>query len=565
MFVRTKKSGQYSYLQIVESRWDDGAVRQQVIGTLGRADQLKQSGDLDRLAASIAKFADHALVVSAHQRGESTTVSSCRIGPPLIFERLWRETGCQSVIEQLLSERKFEFPVERAVFLTVLHRLIDPGSDRAADKWRRDYGITGTEGLDLHHLYRAMAWLGEELSDQSDRTLAPRSTKDLIEENLFRHRRDLFTGLSVVFVDTTTLYFEGEGGETLGELGHSKDRRPDHHQMILGVIIDDQGRPICSEMWPGNTADVTALLPVIDRLHQRFAIGRVCVVADRGMISAETIRALEARGIDYILGGRERNSGDIQDKVLPDRATPISVVVPRRRTDRRDIELQVRETVVDGRRYITCINPEEAAKDAAKRVVALEKLQAALKRGDKALLANRAYRRYLKTPEQAGFAIDPQRVAADARLDGIYVLRTNTTLSAIQVALQYRQLWKIEKIFSAAKGLLDTRPIFHQRDAAIRGHVFCSVLALILRKELEDRLTDKGFRCEWADIVLDLDRLQDITVEQQGKRFLLRTATTGVCGKVFQATGVALPPTVRQISVPPPHSDRETVETAPAT
>jgi transposase len=291
----------------------------------------------------------------------------------------------------------------------------------------------------------------------------------------------------------------------------------------------------------------------------------VCVVADRGMISAETIRALEARGIDYILGARERNSRDIQDKVLPDRATPTSVVVPRRRTDRRDIELQVRETAVDSRRYITCINPEEAAKDAAKRAAALEKLQAALKRGDKALLANRAYRRYLKTPEQAGFAIDPQRVAADARLDGVYVLRTNTTLSAIQVALQYRQLWKIEKIFSAAKGLLDTRPIFHQRDAAIRGHVFCSVLALILRKELEDRLTDKGFRCEWTDIVLDLDRLQDITVEQQGKRFLLRTATTGVCGKVFQATGVALPPTVRQISVPPPHSDSETVETAPAT
>ena len=137
--------------------------------------------------------------------------------PPSIFERLWQETGCQRVIEQLLDGRRFEFDVERAVFLTVLHRLFAPGSDRAADKWKADYQIDGCESLQLHHLYRAMAWLGEELPEdqQKDKTpFAPRCTKDRIEEEVFAHRRDLFTDLQLVFFDTTSIYFEGEGART---------------------------------------------------------------------------------------------------------------------------------------------------------------------------------------------------------------------------------------------------------------------------------------------------------------------------------------------------------------
>jgi Transposase DDE domain len=199
------------------------------------------------------------------------------------------------------------------------------GSDRACEKWLADYAIPGTAGLVLHHLYRAMAWLGEELppDQQAGATpFAPRMVKDLVEERLFARRRDLFSELSVVFLDTTSLSFAGEGGETLGERGHSKDHRPDLMQMILGVVVDAEGRPVCSEMWPGNTADVGVLVPVIDRLRSRFAIGRVCVVADRGMISAPTIAALEARGLEYVLGARERTDALVREAVRARTAGP---------------------------------------------------------------------------------------------------------------------------------------------------------------------------------------------------------------------------------------------------
>src|SRR5512147_555348 len=241
MFFRTKTSGSRSYLQIVENRWENGRTRQRVIATLGRLDQLQQTGQLDALLVSGARLAQSVLLLAAHAKGQLLTITTRRIGPALIFERLWRETGCQHVIEQLLEGRRFECDVERAVFLTVLHRLFDPGSDRAADKWRTDYQIEGCDALQLHHLYRAMAWLGEELptDQQNDKTpFAPRCIKDRIEEGVFNHRRDLFSGLQLVFFDTTSISFEGNGGEHLGQRGYSKDHRPDLYQMVVGAGLD---------------------------------------------------------------------------------------------------------------------------------------------------------------------------------------------------------------------------------------------------------------------------------------------------------------------------------------
>jgi len=240
MFFRTKKSGTRSYLQIVENRWEDGRPRQRVIATLGRLDQLQQSGQLDALLVSGARFAQSVLLLSAYAKAQVPTITTRRIGPALIFLRLWRETGCQHVVAQLLEGRRFEFDVERAVFLTVLHRLFAPGSDRAADKWRIDYQIEGCEPLQLHHLYRAMAWLGEELpkARQKDETpFAPRCIKDRIEEGVFNHRRDLFTDLQLVFFDATSIDFEGEGGQDVGQRGFSKDHRPDLHQMVGGAVL----------------------------------------------------------------------------------------------------------------------------------------------------------------------------------------------------------------------------------------------------------------------------------------------------------------------------------------
>jgi len=544
MFVREKAINGYTYLYLVESVRENGRAKQRIIKNLGRKDAVLASGDLDRLAASVGRHAERAMVLQGIESG-SPEFTPRRIGGPLLFGRLWERTGIREVLDGLLGARGFEFAVERCVLVATLHRLFVSGSDRDCVNWMRDYDIPGSAGLALHHFYRAMAWLGEELPDdeQAGATpFAPRTVKDVIEEKLFDRRRDLFTDLSLVFMDTTSLSFYGEGGATLGERGHSKDYRPDLKQMIVALVIDGEGRPICTEMMPGNTADVAVLVPIIERLRHRFGIGRVCVVADRGMISQATITALEERKLDYILGARERSSAVVRDVVLGDDTPFTPLAIDRQRGE---TQLFIKEVRVGKQRYIVCRNEAEAAKDKAERQTIIAGLQAQLKKGDKALVGNSAYRRYLRTTGKKAFEIDAGKLAEEARYDGIFVLRTNARITPLQAVLRYRDLLQVETLFQAAKATLDTRPIYHSSDAAIRGHVFCSFLALVLQKELVRDCEAAGVKPEWQPLLRDLDRMQIATLTKDGKSITVRTPVTGQVGSIFKAAGIALPPNVQ--------------------
>ncbi|ABQ28785.1 IS1634 family transposase [Acidiphilium cryptum] len=538
MFVVERVARGHSYLYLVESVRVGKSVRQRTIKPLGRKDVLAASGELDRLVASIARHAERSIILSDIDAGR---IAAHRIGGPLLFGRLWDRLGIGEVLNNLLEGRQFGFAVERAVFVATLHRLFVSGSDRSCVDWMQSYAIDGAEDLALHHFYRAMAWLGEELGDRQAGALAPRCVKDVIEEQLFERRRDLFTDLSLVFMDTTSLSFYGEGGETLGRRGHSKDYRPDLAQMILALVIDAEGRPICTEMVPGNTADVKILMPVVTRLRERFGITRACVVADRGMISADTIAALEALGVEYILGARERTSRVIRDVVLKDKAAMVPLVLDRQHGE---TQLWVKEVRIGkgkaAQRYIVTVNEAEARKDREDRQAIIDGLQAQLKKGDKALVGNSAYRRYLRSRGNA-FEIDPGKLAEEARFDGLSVLRTNARVTPLQAVIRYRDLLEVEALFRAAKASFDTRPIFHQADAAIRGHVFCSFLALTLAKELNRLCGARGFQPEWQKLLNDLDRLQQATIEKGGKVITTRTHVTGQVGNVFKAAGIALP------------------------
>lgn len=549
MFMREKKSGKYRYLQVVHNRRVNGKVRQEVLATLGRVDVLQKSGQIDGLLASGSRFASKVAVLAAHRGGKMPGAQSKRIGASVVFERLWKESGVPKVMKELLRERKYGFDVERAVFVTVLHRLFDPGSDRAAEVWRKRYKIAGAGRLGLHHLYRTMAWLGEPLGEEREERgngLTPRCTKDLMEEWLFESRRDLFSTLDIVFFDTTSIYFEGEGGETIGQYGNSKDKRPDLKQMVVGVVVEESGRPLCCEVWPGNTTDVKTLIPVVDRLRSRFHIGSLCVVADRGMISAEVMERLKEshRNTRFILGARMRAVAEVRDEVLS-REGDYQEVYGLRKSTNDPAPLKVKEVFVEDRRYVVCHNQEEAEKDRADREAIVASLQDRLKRGDKSLVGNKGYRKFLKTLQGPRFTIDEEKVLHEARFDGKWVLQTDTDLPPEKVALKYKELWMVEAAFRSVKSVLETRPIYHKRDETIRGHVFCSFLALMLLKDLQRKMEARGWRLEWERLRGDLDELQEFTVRNPGKTFVIRSQTLGDVGKALQAVGAAVGPTVR--------------------
>ena len=549
MYFRVKRTGTYAYLQIVESFREKGQVHQRVLSTVGRLDALQATGQLDTLMRSGLRFCEKLAVIDAHAAGQTEPVQVQRVGPDLVFSRLWEVLQLGTIIQRALQSRRYEFDVERAVYLTVVHRLFASGSDRAAERWRQAYRLPGTETLELHHLYRAMAFLGEPLQDQPGARIlqTPRCTKDWMEEELFEQRRDLFSEIDLVFFDTTSIYFEGEGGQEIGRHGKSKDHRPDLKQMVVGLALDLHGWPLCCELWPGNTADVTTLLPVVNRLRQRFRVRRVCIVADRGMISTDTITALESGEVDcdYILGARMRSMKEVRDRVLADRGR-YHEITPERKTTKDPSPLKVKEVVIDDRRYVVCLNEEQRRKDAADRKAIVEHLREQLTQGDKELIGNKGYRKYLQTSSEQRFTLDQVKVQEEARYDGKWVLRTNLADKPEVIALAYKELWMVEDMFRTMKSILETRPIYHKRDETIRGHVFCSFLALLLKRALELRLEEKGETWEWAEILRGLDNLQEVEAVFQGKRFVLRSQVLGQAHKAFMAAGVALPPTLRE-------------------
>jgi len=532
MFIRRKrsvqKSGEYEYLQIVESIREGNKVRQKIIGTLGRADTVLASGKIDALIRSLAQFAHHLKVVEASRTPDMKALSSREWGPALVFGSLWEKQGMPDLIRRLAEKRRFEFDVERASFAMALQRLCAPGSDLAGSQWISTVECPGFERLDLQHFYRTTAFLAE--------------VRDELEAELSWHDRDLFSlDLDLIFIDTTSLYVYTDTETDLRKRGYSRDRRPDLPQYVLCVVVNRHGWPVAWDIFPGNTADCRALEMMVSRLRKRLHIHNVILVGDRGMISADTIKLLTGdikAPFDYVLGCRMRKQKEVTEEVLS-RAGRYQTV---------NDNLEVKEVLVGVKRYVVCRNPVEARKDKAAREALLEQLQRTIsEKGPKAVIGNRGYARFVRIAK-GSVTINAEAVEADARLDGKFVLTTNTKMPAHEVATTYKSLWRVERTFREQKSTLEVRPIYHQRDDTSIGHIVASFLALRLEVDLQRRLDDKRVSVSWPDLMRDLGRVQSVLVELEGCCYQLRTTMQGAALHAFHASGVRAPASITQLS-----------------
>jgi hypothetical protein len=548
MFVRVKRSGtgatKHEYLQIVESRREGAKVRQVVLGTLGRKDTLLATGTLDSLIRSLAKFSTRVKVVELGRR-ELHARSAKSWGPALVFGRLWQEQGVGEILRRLAQPRRFELDVERVSFALALQRLCQGcgGSDLQGARWVHTVEAPGFDSIALQHLYRTVGFLA--------------SIREPLERELFERDRDLFTDeLDLVFVDTTSTFVWRDEETALRRRGHSKDRRPDQPQVMLCVAVNPHGWPIGWDILPGNTADVKAFAAMVEKLRERFKIGRVITVADRGMISADTIRLLtehERAPFDYILGCRMRRQKEVSEQVLS-RAGRYHKVAD---------NLEVKEVVVGGGRFVVCRNPIEQRKDAAARAAIVATLEATLsKHGPKAVIGNKGFARFIKVARGA-VSINQAAIEADARLDGKFVLRTSTDLPADEVARAYKSLWRVERTFRETKSTLDVRPIFHHADETTIGHIVACFLALRLEVHLQRRLDDRGSAVAWPDLMGDLAEVRCIDLDLEGERYRLRTDIVGTAFDAFAAAGVR-PPAAATFLGPaastPPHPEPSIAE-----
>jgi hypothetical protein len=516
MFVRLKRSGPpgalREYLQIVESFRDQGKVRQRLIATLGRRDELVATGALDDLIRSLTKFSERLRVVERVRHDGLQAHTARAWGPALVFGRLWEQQGVPEILTRLTHGRRFGFDVERACFLLALQRLCAPGSDLQGAGWLRTIECPGAEALDLQHLYRTGG--GFLAGARAD-----------LERELFFRDRDLFAHtLDLVFIDTTSTFIWRTEESELRRRGYSRDRRPDQPQVIICLAVARHGWPIAWDILPGNTDDRTAFTRMIATLRTRFHIGRVIVVADRGMVSQKVLDLLTGdpqAPFDYILGCRLR-----QDTVDG------------------QASLQVKEVHVGDQRYIVCRNLDEAKKDAAAREAILAKLEHTLEHaGPKAVIGNVGFKRFV-TVAKGGVTIDRAAVERDARLDGKFVLRTTTALSAEDVARAYKSLWRVERAFRETKSTFEVRPIFHHRDDTSTGHIVACFLALRLEVDLQRRLDERQVDVSWPDLMRDLTELRAVELTLDGQRYRLRTDLRGAAYHAFAAAGVRPPAVV---------------------
>ncbi len=532
--MRVKRSGSgphaREYLQIVESRREHGHVRQRVIATLGRRDQLVADGTLDQLLQSLAGFSERLRVVERVRTEGLEAVAARAWGPVLVFGRLWEMQGLPEVLRARARGRRFEFDVERACFALALQRLCAPGSDRHGAAWLRTAECPGFETLELQHLSRTVGWLAEVRAE--------------LEIDLFWRDRDLFSQtLDLVFIDTTSTYIYRTDETPLRRRGYSRDRRPDLPQVVLCVAVDPQGWPVAWDILPGSTGDIPAFVALLARLRERFRLGRVIVVTDRGMVSAETLALLEGHPtapFDFIVGCKLRKQKEVSEEVLAraGRHRPVAD------------NLEVKEVVVDDRRYIVCRNPVEARKDAAARERIVAKLEAALTHGPKAVLGNRGFARFVRV-QRGAVSLDRAAIARDARLDGKFVLRTNTALDPADVARAYKSLWRVERTFRETKSTLEVRPVFHHRDDTTIGHIVGCFLALRLEVDLQRRLDERGVDVAWPDLMRDLGEVQAVELTLDGQHYRLRTELRGSAFEAFAAAGVRPPSLVTPLGRAP--------------
>jgi Transposase DDE domain len=547
MFVRVKTVVQdgrsYEYLQIVRSVRDGDRVKQELVASLGRRDLLLATGKLDALLQALARFSTRLKVIEAVRDERFIAREAKSWGPSLVFGRLWERQGLPEIFGSLAEGRRFGFDPTRVAFALALQRLCAPGSDLQGAAWAQTIEAPGFAELALHHFYRTVPWLA--------------AIRQELEQALFLRDRDLFSAeLDLVFIDTTSVYLYRDGESGLVRHGYSRDRRPDLPQLVLCVAVDGQGWPVAWDVLPGNTADGEALILTIARFRERFRIRRTVVVADRGMISKTTLASLREHAtapFDYVLGCPLRRERTVAKEVLarPGRYHAVAD------------NLEVKEVRLDERRYIVCRNPIEAKQDAADREALLAKLRRTLERdGPKAVVGNRGYARYLKIAKDA-VALDETAIAREARLDGKFVLTTSTELSAAETAKAYKSLWRVERTFRSLKSTLDVRPVFHQRDDSIIGHITGCFLALRLEVDLQRRLDAKELAAPWPDLMRDLARVQSVILDLDGMRYRLRTDCVGHAAKAFQAAGVAVPPAVTALG-PTPEPDTPHTEIAAA-
>lgn len=551
---KNKDGSTRDYLYIVESYWDKvkKAPRQRSICSLGRIDTLKEEDTIDKLIQSLQKYTDKMQLVDICK--DISPESSKIYGEILIFKKLWKELGFKDTLNKYFSETNKEINLTDTVFAMVCNRLIEPSSKRETNEWIKDVYEPEWKQLKLHNFYRALDFLVEN--------------KENMEVEMFNNVKNLFNcKVQVVMFDTTNISYWGEG-ERAGELlayGHSKNKRFDLKQVTVGLIMDQNGVPLGHEVWSGSMSDKPAFKEVIDKIKTKFEIGKVILVADRGMISEDNIAYLESQKYEYILGVKMRQLSEIRQKFLLKDEGFLSISSSikakqvseydlfkeefekqnEKRKNKKILTDQEKENYKNSnkgkRRWIVCLNPAVANLDKKKREYFQKIIENKVEfYTAKEWIVKNGYKKYVIIKDLK-IDLNHEKLKEDELFDGKWTLITNTDLPANELINSYKDLAAIERHFRDLKSELEIGPVYHHTANRIRAHIFVCFLALQLKVALTKRLKEISKDLSYSEVMRDVAKIKAIEFKIQDKTVLMRTELVENAYQAFKAVKTAVP------------------------
>ena len=537
MFIKTTKNKNgTAYYHLVESYRLDGKVKQRTLMSLGRV----EDGKLDQLAEAISKHSDK---LSVFNLAKDVDVKDTYIlGPLLVLRRMMDELGvseCLSILQG--RHQKLQFDFEKVVFTQICSRFLKPVSKLSLyDNWLgRMYPKMVEHGIALQHIYRSLDLLCEH--------------KDEIERFLYSYGKNLFNiNVDVVLYDLTTLRFESTRTD-LGELrqfGYSKEMRSDCTQVVLGLLTDTQGIPLCFEVHPGNTFEGDTLNGIVDRISRKLVVRRFIFVADRGLFSFDNLEHIKSREGEFIVGLR---MGVLKQQLQETFFNLQSFIW-------KTPELAVMETTLGEDRCIITWSKTRAERDRKAREEVLDKIKTRLsskKPLSKKFITNRSYKKYLSVKGETQCTLNHKAIAKEAEKDGFFGIITNVKeMTAMEIVSNYKELWRIEDAFGEMKGTLKSRPMFHWTDKRIIGHLVLCFLSHFCEAHLTKKLRELNMAQKSKSIekgvvkqrpltavaaMEELSRVMAVPVRIKKETIWLRTDIPYNAIKLMKAVGMKIP------------------------
>ena len=465
-----------------------GVSKTQVLYNFGRADQLDLEA-IRRLIKSLAKLlAPEEAVAVVRQLDENfgfEFLGSRQFGGSFFLDGVWKQLKIDATLKKLLTGREYQIPMERLIFAMVANRALAPSSKLGMEHWvQNEVLIDGLPEVEVHQLYRAMDFLIEASGE--------------IQREVFFSVANLFNlEVDLIFLDTTTTYFEIEGEDDTDGIrrwGYSKDNHPELAQVVIAFAVTRTGIPVRCWVWPGNTADQEIVVQVKQDLND-WNLGRVVLVQDTGFNSARNRRILQGAGGHYIIGEKMRLG---RDGTLPE------ALARSGKYQKLANGLEAKEVIVGGdsaarRRFVVVRNPEEATRDQKKRDDILKEVERRLhdlgqlsgqphKKATCKLRSHDTFGRYLRQTKTGELRLNKAKIRAEEHLDGKYLISTSDdNLSVEDIVLGYKQLFEIERVFRDMKHLIDIRPVYHRLPERIKSHVLLCWLAMLLIRVVENQ------------------------------------------------------------------------------